>query len=85
MVAVDDRLLLVDVDGGVAGPALAQRREQRPGAMISARADVHDQRGRLHARRSTGTDDPAVSRVRRTCSDSTSERSNSSSLLAARA
>ena len=59
MVAADDRLLLVDVDGGIAGPALAQRVQQRARRDQLGARGVDDQRGRLHAGEIVRADDAA--------------------------
>src|SRR4249920_389013 len=58
MIAVHDRLLLVDVDGGVAGPALAQRVKQRPRCDDLCARGVHDQRGGFHPREVVRSYDP---------------------------
>ena len=59
VVAAGDRLLLVDVHRGVAGPALLQRVEQRAGRHQLGARHVDEQRGRLHPRQVVGADDAA--------------------------
>src|ERR1700732_3655809 len=49
VIAVHDRLMLVNIDGGVAGPAPAQRGEQRPRRNELGARGVDEQCSRLHA------------------------------------
>ena len=60
---VEDRLVLVHVDGGVAGPALAQRGEQSSRRYELGACRVDDERRRFHAVEMVGDDDAA--RLRR--------------------
>ena len=83
MIAAGDRLLFVDVDRRVAGPALFQGLEQSAGRDQLGARDVDEQRGRLHAREIVGADDAAGLGPQPHVSDSTSERSNRSALLLA--
>src|SRR5581483_2630729 len=58
MVAVDDRLLLVDIHRRVAGPALLQRVEQRAGRYQLGARNIDEQGSRLHACEIVEPDDP---------------------------
>src|SRR5262249_49258011 len=56
---LDDRLVLVHIDGGVAGPALAQRGEQGSRRDELGARGVDDERRRFHAVEVVGADDAA--------------------------
>src|SRR5437016_4820496 len=58
MISVDDRLLFVNVDGGIAGSPLAQRAQQGSRYDEFGARGVHDQCSRLHAIEIVRTDDP---------------------------
>ena len=56
---IRNRLMLVNVDRGVAGPALVQRGHQSAGCDQLGARGIDDQCGRLHAVEIVGADDPA--------------------------
>src|SRR5439155_16830814 len=58
MIAVHDGLLFINIDGGVAGSALAQRLQQGARRDELGARGVYDQRRRFHATEVIRTDDP---------------------------
>jgi hypothetical protein len=77
------RLLLVSIDGGSTGPALAQRRLQRAGLDDLRRLVLTSSAVGFIRARSAAVTMPRVSGVRRMCSESTSLSAKKLSRLSA--